>query len=100
MFAEILKSIRNDFVSQTLVTFVGLYTIYMLVARAHLYLYQRENRRKPVHYRMFRLYSKSLISNAPSKKEKQFYIATNRLTWFFNTVMIVAFFVYLMKVFL
>ncbi len=100
MFANILSSIGNDFITQTLVTFVGLYGFYMLVARIHLYLYQRDNKRKPVHYRMFRLYSKSLISNAPSKKEKQFYIVTNRLTWFFNTVMIVAFLIYLIKVFL
>jgi len=99
MFTEYLFHIKNDFVLLTLITFGILYGVYMLIVRLHVAGYIRKNSKKPMHFKMFRLYSKSLVNNAPSKKEKQFYINANKITWFFNTLTIVMFVGYLLIVF-
>ncbi len=95
MISEYLSSISHDFASLSFITFVTLYTLYTIVIRLHVNAYSQKNKSKPLHYKPFRLYSKSLINNAPSKKEKHFYIATNRITYAFNLIMVIAFVVYI-----
>jgi hypothetical protein len=85
----------HDFISLSLITFFALYIIYTIVIRLHLYGYKKKYNTKPVHYKAFRLYSKSLISNSPSKKDKQFYITTNRITYFFNALLLISFGIYI-----
>ncbi|GAA4465802.1 hypothetical protein GCM10023093_18610 [Nemorincola caseinilytica] len=99
MFTEYLNLIKNDFVLLSFITFAVLYLVYMVVIKMHVAKYERKNSKPPMHYKMFRLYSKNLVNNAPSKKEKQFYIATNKITWFFNTLTLVFFVAYLIIVF-
>lgn len=95
MISLYLSQITHDFVSLSFITFVTLYFAYFIVIKIHVAAYEGRHRSKPIHYKTFRLYSKSLISNAPSKKEKKFYIATNRITYFFNALLIAAFVVYI-----
>jgi len=90
-----LSQITHDFVSLSFITFVTLYFAYFIVIKIHVAAYQVKHHSKPIHYKTFRLYSKSLITNSPSRKEKRFYITTNRITYFFNSVLIAAFIVYL-----
>ena len=95
MFKIYLSQITHDFVSLSFITFVTLYFAYFIVIKIHVGAYQAKHNSKPIHYKTFRLYSKSLIGNSPSKKEKKFYINTNRITYFFNSLLIGAFVVYL-----
>lgn len=91
MVSKFFAQIGHDFASLSFIIFVALYLVYTVVVRAHVYSYTKRYTTKPVHYKTFRLYSKSLITNSPSKKEKRFYVMTNRITYFFNLVLIVAF---------
>ena len=95
MFSKYLPQITHDFVSLSFITFVTLYFAYFIVIKLHVAAYQGRHRSKPLHYKTFRLYSKNLISNAPSKKEKKFYTTTNRITYFFNALLIIAFIAYI-----
>lgn len=95
MFSLYLSQITHDFVSLSFITFVTLYFAYFVTIRIHVAAYHGRHRSKPLHYKTFRIYSKSLISNAPSKKEKKFYINTNRITYFFNGLLITAFIAYI-----
>lgn len=100
MFARFFAQVRHDFVSFSFLAFLVLYLVYLVVVRIHVYLYERKHRSKPLHYKLFRLYSKSLISNAPSKKEKKFYRQTNKITFFFNMLLVLAFVAYLIICFM
>ncbi len=93
-FSGYLHQLGHDFISLSLITFVALYIIYSVVMKIHLYKYQQKYNTKPVHYKVFRVYSKSLIANSPSKKDKKFYIQTNRIVYFFNILLVVACVVY------
>lgn len=95
MFTEYLYHIKHDFVLLSLITFAIFYGIYALIVRLHLSGFIRKNSKKPMHFKMFRLYSSSLVNNAPSKKEKLFYIAANKITLFFNSLTIIIFVIYL-----
>lgn len=95
-FKTYLSQLGHDFISLSLITFVALYIIYTIVIRLHLRNYSNKYNAKPVHYKSFRLYSQSLISNSPSKKEKKFYIQTNRITYFFNGILVTAFIIYIL----
>ncbi len=95
MIANYLRQISHDFASLSFITFILLYLTYTVVVQAHVYSYKKKYDSKPIHYKTFRLYSKSLITNSPSKKEKRFYQRTNKITYFFNAVLVTAFAVYL-----
>gem|GEM_PF-5256744 len=91
---------RTDLIVLCCVTFISIYLMYLLITQLHFRLYIRQYGKKPLHYRMFRLYSSQLFSNAPSKHEKRFYTVANKITWVFNTLTIVAFFIFLYILFL
>jgi membrane protein required for beta-lactamase induction len=93
---NLLHQISHDFISLTFITFVALYTIYSIIIQLHLRAYRQKYNSKPVHFKAFRLYSKSLISNSPSKKEKNFYIKTNKITYFFNALLVASCLVYVL----
>ncbi len=95
MLSLFLSKISHDFISLSFITFIALYISYIVVIKVHLYLYSSKYKTKPVHYKTFRLYNKSLISNSPSKKEKKFYIVTNRITYTFNLILVSAFVIYI-----
>lgn len=95
MIAELWGHLKNDTIALSFFIFVLIFGLYLIVIRLHVWRYVNANSRKPVHYRLFRLYDKTMISNAPSKKEKQFYKDTNKITWTFNTITIGAFIIYL-----
>jgi vacuolar-type H+-ATPase subunit C/Vma6 len=96
MLSLFLSQISHDFISLSFITFVTLYMMYMAVIKIHVYQYKTKHKVKPIHYKTFRLYSKSLISNAPSKKEKKFYATTNKITYVFNGLLVTAFVIYLL----
>lgn len=95
MIAELWGHVKNDSIALSVFIFVLIFLLYLIVVKMHVARYVNANSRKPIHYRLFRLYDKTMISNAPSKKEKQFYRDTNKITWAFNSVTIAAFIIYL-----
>lgn len=95
MIAELWGHLKNDSIALSFFIFVLIFALYLVVIRVHVWRYVNTNSRKPVHYRLFRLYDKTMISNAPSKREKQFYKDTNKITWTFNSITIGAFIIYL-----
>lgn len=98
--AELWDILTRDFIYLSILTFVLLFVVYLVTMKIHVYRYTSKHSRQPIHYKMFRLYNKTLISNAPSKKEKEFYRATNKITWTFNALTIAAFLIYLYLVFM
>jgi hypothetical protein len=48
---------------------------------------------------MFRLYNKNLISNAPSKREKKFYMVANKVTVAFNCMLLAMVFMFVIACF-
>lgn len=93
------SEIGTDRVLLSLIVLLGLYALYTIVIRVHVGKYVRKHRSKPVHYKTFRMYSESLITNAPSKKEKHFYRVTNKITLVFNVLLVAAFAVFLLLCF-
>ncbi len=95
MLSRYIATISHDFASLSFITFIVLYVAYTAVVKIHVYTYTKKYNSKPIHYKTFRLYSKSLITNSPSKKEKEFYSVTNKITYFFNFILIAAFVIYI-----
>jgi len=99
MLVNSLKQSGFDFITFGFLAFVTVYSLYVGIMKVHLYLYKKHYNKSPVHYRNFRIYSSSLISNAPTKTEKVFYRQTNRITYFFNGLLISACLVYVVLCF-
>ncbi len=99
MTVNTLEQSGTDFLTFSFLTFVAVYFLYVVIMKVHLYLYKKHYNKSPVHYRNFRIYSSSLISNAPSKTEKVFYRQTNRITYFFNGLLISACLLYVVLCF-
>ncbi len=99
MIVNSLEQSGSDFLTYAFLTFISVYVVYVGIIKVHLYLYKKHYNKSPVHYRNFRIYSSSLISNAPSKTEKIFYRQTNRITYFFNGLLIAACLVYVILCF-
>ncbi len=99
MLVSSLEQSGTDFVTVGFLTFVAVYFLYAVIMKVHFYLYKKHYNKSPVHYRNFRIYSSSLISNAPSKTEKVFYRQTNRITYFFNGLLISVCLVYVVLCF-
>jgi hypothetical protein len=99
MLSKYLNQLSHDFISLSFLTFLILYLLYIIVIRIHLYIYKQKHNSKPVHYKNFRLYSQSLISNSPSKKEKKFYVQTNKITFFFNFLLVTSCIIYIFMCF-
>jgi len=96
MTISIFEKTGTDFITLGFLTFVSVYILYIGIMKVHLYLYKKHYNKQPIHYRNFRIYSSSLISNAPSKTEKNFYRQTNRITYFFNGLLITTCLVYVL----
>jgi hypothetical protein len=99
MLTNILYLVKNHFFSISLVSSVSIYALYLLSTRFLLLSYRSKYREKPYHYKMFRLYNEKLISNAPSRKEKSFYIAANKITRVFNAMLLVSVLVFVVACF-
>lgn len=69
---------------------VAIYVFYLAATRYLLHTYRSKDRSKPYHYRMFRLYNEKIISNSPSRSEKHFYMAANKVTWVFNALLLLS----------
>jgi len=100
MTISIFEKTGTDFVTLSFLTFVTVYFLYVGIMKVHLYWYKKQYHKSPIHYRNFRIYSSSLISNAPSKTEKVFYRQTNRITYFFNSILIASCLVYVVICFM
>ena len=94
MLSSLLSVLKSDALLLGSVTLFALFVTYMTVMRIHVFLYTQKHEKRPIHYKVFRLYNKSMITNCPSKSEKKFYAKTNKLTYFFNSVMIFSFVVF------
>lgn len=71
------------------ILFFLLVGVYFASIKLFIYRYKKKYHKLPLFNGMFKLYNKNLISNAPSKREKAFYIATNKLTVVFNSLLVV-----------
>lgn len=96
---DTLATLRGNAIVLNGVLFFLLVGVYFVSVKLFVYRYKRRYNKMPVFNGMFRLYSKSLISNAPSKKEKAFYIATNKLTVVFNSLLVVTVFIFVLLCF-
>jgi hypothetical protein len=95
----IIRQLASNHIFASFVLIIAVYTIYLVVISMHLYSYKKRHQTLPVHYKAFRLYSSNLISNSPSKKEKKFYRDTNKITVFFNSLLVLSFLLCLFFVF-
>jgi len=95
MLSSLLSTIKHDSILLGCVTFAAVFLIYLVVMQVNVYGYAKRHETQPLHYKFFRLYSKSLIKNAPSKSEKKFYNKTNKITYFFNSLILTVFAVFI-----
>jgi hypothetical protein len=68
--------------------------LYFATVKYIVYRYKKKYNMTPVFNGPFKLYSKSLLSNVPSQKEKDLYIATNKLTVVFNSLIVASVFAF------
>jgi hypothetical protein len=99
MLFEYFHQITGNLIFLSFSVVIILYLIYMMVIRYCLYQYKNKYQSLPVHYKTFRMYSKNLISNSPSRKEKKFYVQMNKITLFFNVLLISASVIFLLLCF-
>jgi len=95
----IIRQLVSNHIFASFALIIAVYIIYVVVIGTHLYSYKKKHQSLPVHYKAFRLYSANLISNSPSKKEKKFYRDTNKITIFFNSLLVLSFLICLFFVF-
>lgn len=88
MLSQYLHQITGNVIFLSFTVVIILYLVYMIVVKVLLYQYKNKYQNLPVHYKVFRMYNKNLISNTPSRKEKNFYIQMNKITLFFNVMLI------------
>ncbi|MES2702347.1 MAG: hypothetical protein V4649_06890 [Bacteroidota bacterium] len=85
---NILMLIKEDMLLLSAAAFVALNIIYFTSVKFMLFRFKRKYDKSPLANSMFRVYSSNLISNSPSKKEKRYYIASNKVTLVFNTLLV------------
>lgn len=95
MFSSLVSAIKSDRILFGFAVLVFIFFMYLVVMRINMYLYTQKHDKRPLHYKIFRVYSKNLINNCPSKSEKKFYKKTNKITYFFNSSLIFVFMVVL-----
>jgi len=95
----IIRQLASNHIFASFALIILVYVFYLVVIGMHLYSYKKKHQSLPVHYKAFRLYSSNLISNSPSKKEKKFYRDTNKITIFFNSLLVLSFLICLFFVF-
>ena len=91
MLLTFYSLIKDDSLLSGSSLFAVIFLGYFIVMKVHVSGYRIRHDAKPIHYKFFRLYAKSLITNSPSKSEKKFYATTNRMTFFFNSLLIATF---------
>jgi hypothetical protein len=89
MVLEIFTILKTNVCLAVALGFFIIIALHFAALKLLLYRYKRKYHKTPIVFSgMFRFYSKTLISNVPSRREQQFYMATNKFTLVFNSLLV------------
>lgn len=83
----------------SILVFVLANVVYLLVMRNQYASYVKIKNKKPLYYKLYRVYSRFFLSKVTSRSEREFYVRCNWITISFGIVIILSFLSYIAKVF-
>ncbi len=81
----------------TIIVFTFSNIAYIVIMRTHYNNYVKRKQKKPIYYKLFRVYGRFFLSKVTSRSERKFYVQCNIIGAVFGSMIILSFMYFVNK---